>query len=420
MPKKLQIRLILGLFALAGLFTLYRWWREFTVDPDLGVANTIGWIAAVEYLDEGSRTIILKPDGTKTPVPDHPAGATDREPVWRPDGNRLFFVSDREENTFLVYRWNLANNRVERRAIGTRSMSDLSFGPPGYVARDGTGIITQGGFVLSYDPREGATRQLLPPVVDDRGTTEEGGTQDQFDAVYKRLGTSFRTALWGTNRESIIVVMRREQGEVLVVQGLVPVTNPQTGSTSVPGPLPLIAGDRIDVEVSSKGQVVFSVRGFRWLDPQQIPKEFVKNGVATTPYRHVVGFLDSSQPTGQVQPILASNDDKIVPGAPRVSPDGDEVLISMGELNDRGQFKGRDLVRFPVAANGATQGRGILQGDILDYQWQPNGQGILFVRRDGSNRMIFSANADGSNVKNRSGEGEFGVPVMSPQREGGQ
>ncbi|MFX9042746.1 hypothetical protein ABTN45_20195, partial [Acinetobacter baumannii] len=71
--------------------------------------------------------VAIKPDGTIVESPDFVKGSRDRDAVWRPDGNRIFFSSDREEKAFNIYRWNLATNKVVRRTLGKIGKTDPSF-----------------------------------------------------------------------------------------------------------------------------------------------------------------------------------------------------------------------------------------------------------------------------------------------------
>lgn len=414
MNSKLTRHLVVGLFAIAVLFAAYEWFKGFSQDPDLGTARTSGYVAAIEYLPEGAQVVLFKEDGTKIPSPDYVKGATDRDPAWRPDGHRLFFASDREPQVVNIYRWNPATNKIEKRSLGRRGKGNIVFGPPGYQEPVATAIITSGGIVLSYNPKDGSTKQLLPPVEEERSDTEEGGSAGQFEALYERIGQSFREARWGQGRNSIVAVMRRDGGEVLVVQRM-GFVKAEDGSSRILPPSVVAAGDRIDFDVSSDGRVAVAVLGFQFPDRNNIPPQFVKKGVATPPYRHALIAFDPDKPEEGLTTLALSPNDQGAMAKPRFSPDGQELLVLLGSFGDTGQFTAEQLARLPVKEGGVREGSSVVMGNVLEAEWHPKGEKIVFVKRDGR-RALFTVDRDGSNEKRLSGDqGDFGSPRFSPQ-----
>jgi hypothetical protein len=249
--RRMLLRFAIGLFALAALFFGYQWWRSYSQDPDLPAkADTKGMIAALLLHEDGAQAVVFEANGELRKSPGYTPGANDKELVWRPDGNRLFFMSDREDQAFHVYRWNLASDAVMRRSFGTRSQSSPTFAPIGAAGANDTALLTSGGFVVEFDPVHSAIRQVLPPVGRERAESDEGAAS-QFDAIYQKIGTSFRYARWGKDKESVVAVMRREDDtEILVVQDM----------TEAKPPAAIIAGDRVEFDISPEtGVVAFSV-----------------------------------------------------------------------------------------------------------------------------------------------------------------
>lgn len=418
--NKLALRIVVWLFAIAILFAVYQWYRGLGHDIDLPVkADTAGFIAAVERRDNGSIAVIFRPDGTKVEAPDYKAGAQDKEVVWRPDGNRLFFSSDRVDDSFNIYRWNTGRNTVERRSLGSRSQSSPNFSPFGPPSEQNKPLIIAGGFVLELDPKDGSAVQVLPPPQREIAQSgEEQTVADQFTTLYGRIGTSFKEARWGKDRAYIIAVMRREGGEVLVIQPTRP-TKDADGKLRPALPVMLEAGDRIEIDVAPSGIVAASIIGFQFPDPNTVPEEFIKDNKVVPPFRHALVLVNPEKLGTQEVSSAAfvSATDKVCLQQPRFSPDGSKILAVGGSVKDGINFTPEVLVSLPAQPNGFMNHTVLLSGEIRDPSWRPDGKEIVFVKRDDqSPRAIYRIGANGSGEKRVSQDAAsyFG-PVFSPQ-----
>ena len=281
MNKQLVKRLIIGLFLIAVLFTAYKILERMTIDPDPGTSDTTGMVAATEFVEGGSKVVVFAADGTKREVPGYKKGESDVEPVWRPDGQRLFISSNRKGRSNNIFRWNLATNKVEQRSHGSRGEGGLYFGPPDWPHLENSGLITAGGVILDFDQMMQQTHQVLPPsqFAGSNASGEESGS-GTMDATYERIGLSFRSAKWGAERKVIYSVMRRDADEVFVISYMEPF-----GGQTLP-PIPLLAGQSIQFDVGADGTAVVSIQGFDFVDDRQIPPDFIKDGKAVKPYRN--------------------------------------------------------------------------------------------------------------------------------------
>lgn len=414
MHPRLAKRILIGLFAIAALVLGYQYLRQLGEDPDFGTANTSEAIAAIELLDDGSRAVLFDAQGNKVPSPGYQAPAADREVVWRPDGNRLFVVSNREGKGFQIFRWNPGAESIELRSVGTRNVAGLWFPPEATQDSTVSGLVTAGGFVLEYAPREATLRQILPPTSGEGARGEDGGVVGQFDSVYQGIGQSFRLAKWTQDREWIVATMRREQGgEVLVAQQMTPVQNPQTGVSAVPPPAVLAAGERIDFDVAATGAVVYSVQSFRFPDPQRVPPEFIKDGKVVPPYRHALVTLQLGQPEAPPKILFAGTNNEQVTANPRFSPNGADVLVEAGTFDPSAGFQSVRLIVLSTAGEGQVTPLAI---GAREASWHPGGQKVVYVRSEGGRRLIFTANRDGTGEQRVLGaSGNYRFPTFSPQ-----
>lgn len=235
---------------------------------------------------------------------------------------------------------------------------------------------------------------------------EDGSSMGPLGALYGKLGESFRKARFIPGREKVVAIMRRDRGEVLLVQDLV-----LTAEGKLKPPSPLIAGDRVDFDIAPNGTVVFSSQGFQW--PQEPPKEFLKKGRVTFPFRHFIGLYDPAKDS--TTPVAASPDDQKGFGAVSISPQGDRILAIAG-LYDGTSLTPTVLLVMPANEKGMSAMAPLVRGEVFEPSWFPSGRKIVYVRRDGTSRSIFTANDDGSGEKNiTAGKGDFGFPKVSPQ-----
>ncbi len=409
--QRLLLRLAIGLLLIAGLVFGFQMLRNFGKNPDILRGVSIDMIAALKYEGEGAKVVVFDAQGNMTEVPGWKPGVKDGPPVWRPDGQRLFFSSDREENTFHIYRWRPgATEKADRRTVGTRSKGTPWFGPLGYEGINDTAILTSSGFVNEYSPIDGAIRQLLPPVTGG-GTQqgEEGGTIDQFAALYERIGESFKVARWGKDRRFMIATMRREDGDVLMLQDFQP-----NAEGVLPPPVPIFAGENIAFDVALDGSVTAAIQEFTWIDPEEIPEQFVKDGVATRPFVHGAIHFDPAD-LKTLKIVFAAQDGTQVAANPAYSPDGSKLLFSVGTVTS-GNFDPKGII---IGEPGKPVGEYTVLTDKVCFEiaWLPSGEGLIYARRDGKNRRIYRYDLTaGTETAISSGEGEFAFPTFSPQR----
>lgn len=415
---KLLVRTFILLLAVAGVFLGIQKVLDWRKDPDSGVSDTAGMVAALEILPEGQQAVAFDVAGKKVPSPDYVAGKTDRDLVWRPDGNRIFFSSDRKEGAYHIFRWNVGAGTVDQRSTGTLSKFDPSFSPvpPGsdaatITAAGNNALITQGGFVLEFNMREATTQQLLPPPGGVTVGADEGsGGSGQFDALYKRFGNSFRLARWVGNGGHIAAIMKRDEGEVLIIQNL--------NATDEKEMLPraIFGGDRIDLDVDPKtGAAVFTVLNFQFPDLDNIPAESIKNGKAVKPFVHGIFIMDVSKPGNEgLAPLAISNDMKQAFGPVSVSPDGSQIAVSTG-IYDGNNLDPVGLIAMPLKPGGMQEGTGLVRGKIYEASWNPKGDVLVYIKREGKERAIYRINRDGSSETKVSDGGNYMTPKFSPQ-----
>lgn len=416
--QKLLLRTFFLLLAVAGVFLGIQYVLQWREDPDTGVIDSNGMVAALEILDDGQQVVLFDKDGKKVQSPDYKPGKTDRDIVWRPDGNRVFFSSDRTDGAYHLFRWNPGSEKVDQKSTGTLSKFDPSF--PVVDTADAsaiklagdTAMITQGGFVLDFNIRKSTAQQLLPPPggVTMGADEEGGGGSGQFDSVYKKYGTAFRTARWIKNQEYIAAIMKSDVGEVLIIQKMA------AKDPSELVPRPVFGGDRIDMDVDpSTGNVVFTILNFQFPDPENIPAGNIKNGRAVKPFVHGIFVMDPTK-TGNdsLAPIAISQDDKMAFGPVSVSPDGSQIATTTGVF-DGTNFEPAGMAVMPLQPGGMQAGTPVVSGKIYEITWHPNGETLIFIKRVGSERAIYKINKDGSTEVKVSDGGNFMTPKFSPQ-----
>lgn len=406
------------LFVVAVLIFGYRIYRDWSKDIDLPeAANTAGHISAIRLLEDGSQVVVFDADGNLIESPGYTPGKNDKDAVWRPDGNRLFFVSDREENAQNIYRWNFGAKAVSRRTYNSRTKGLPNFLPGDPTSK--TALITSGPFVLEFDPAEAVTRQVLPPISKERVAVDtESGAGGQFDAVYRMLGQSFREAKWTPDKSFVVAIMRRDVGEALIVQDL----------RSDTQPVPIAAGDRIEFDIDPKtGRIVFLVLNFQLLDPSQAPPEMIKNGRIVLPFRHLIAMADPALLGQKAEGVKAtvdiarSNSDRAAFHALSISPDGSRLVVVGGAYDPGRTSVAPDaLVVMPLQESGAQAASVVLREKVYEPSWHPNGETLAFIRYNAKGqRAIFKVQIDGTGLTEVSKDaGDFAFPRFSPQTGG--
>ena len=406
------------LFVLAILFGAYRYVDSRKNDFNYGSSSAEGLISAIKRTDDGAEAVLIEKDGTVKGTDSYKPGATDRDPVWRPDGKFLFFTSDRTGNTSHVFRWNPDQSDAEPRTVGSRGRTSPTFPAEDVPDADDAMLIISGGTVQALDPTSRMTPQLLPPntstITQNSADDEQGGSEALFESLYGKLGTSFSYARWCKDNRYIAAIMKRDGGEVLVIQDMTVGTNGK-----LPNIIPIVAGDHVAFDISPKdGNIVFAVEGFQWPDPDHIPEEFKKGNKITTPFKHVLGFIDPTVKTG-LQPISVSRNDVIAYESPSVSPDGSKVLAIAGPYDPSSQsIASKVLVSAPVQVGGAQAMTKLIDGEVYEPSWSHDGKLIAFAMRSNGHRDIYTMHDDGSSqVDITGGKGDFSNPRFNPQQK---
>lgn len=421
MHKQNLRRLIIGVVAIVVIFFGWSMFRNYAKDPgDVGTVDSEGWVLAVEDTDEGYRTVVFNPDGAKTTLSGSADQEDDIEATWRPDGNKVMLISNREGGSFSVYRWQPDTQDAElRMPRGTRNAAGLWYPQSGDALQNDGGIVIVSGLVHRIDQRTQKLTQILPPPSMNRGGAQEEGASGMSGAmsgVYATLGTSFSAANWAGSDQALYAVMRREEGGFLLIYNRL-----GTDTSGMPfPPVQLAAGDRIDLDVLPNGVAAVAIEGYKWPDPNdpRIPEQFKKDGELTVPFENVM-FI--ARPTAEGAPpnmtvaFSASNDQVL--RHPAFAPDGTAIIGSAGTLKE-GQFKSDALIIFPPEEGGVQKAQPIVPGPAEMPAWHPNGKMIVYVGKDDQGRgRLFTINFATQTRKPLGEPGRFTNPMFSPKTD---
>ncbi len=412
MQKQIAIRLIIGLLAIAGLFIGWQKFSEFAKDPDLGNYNSVGEIVAIDQSGTNSKAVIFSSDG-KAKYPKEKdiknKNFRDSELSWSADGQRVFISSNRMSNSYSVHRWNPETDDIEVKRENSRFQSAPYFDAANDPQADQNGLITSAGSVLDYNVRSGITRQILPPVADNRVVTDEGGSASPMSQMFDKIGSSFKTARWTKDRMGMFATMKGDAAEAALVVDF--------SKAEASPPMEIVRGNRVKLDMSTDGRAVIMVQGFRFPDS---PDGSVANVKQEKPFLNALMIvnLDSD---GRPKPtyIMASADDKVVVGDFAISPKGDKIAVVVGTIDaDSGSFIPQGLAIMPFEEQGAVQATPILLGEVGEISFSPDGAKLAFIKREGSFSNVYRINVDGSGETKISPDGRYASPIFSPQIAG--
>ncbi|MFY7881792.1 MAG: hypothetical protein ACOVR6_05805 [Fimbriimonas sp.] len=378
-------------------------------------SDTSDMIAAVQYTKTGSLVSVVKNDGTIV-TPDTESGklVSDRDIAWDPKGNRLFFISDRKDSSFHIFRWDPAHNgSPDQKSVDKAGRSNLAFDVQDKGIGELSGLVTVRGTVQEFFPKTAKSTTVMPPsgkaqmAVTDEASGAVGGAGSNMELMYSRYGVSFRVAKWFGNRQFIAAVMRREDGgESLIVQDLTP-----DDKGNQRAPQLLFIAEKINLQVDpSGGALVFSL-----VNTYPMPDE--KGNLQKLPFRNGLFILDPTKADAErMGPLFFAPTEELAVASFAVSPDGSLLLAAVGSSTKEGTIEVKGLLTCPLKIGGGQSMTPILAGAVADPCFSPKGDKIAFVKREGTKRSIFVAKVDGSDQRNLTGDkGDFANPVFSPQ-----
>lgn len=409
MQKKIAIRLILGLLAIAALFIGWQKFNEFAKDPDLGSYNSVGAIAAIDQSGTNSKAVIFKADGSEQ----YPKEADlknenyrDSEISWSSDGQRVFISSNRKTNSYSIHRWNPETDEIEVKRENSRFQSAPVFDLNNDPQADQNGLILSGGSVLDYNIRTGVTRQILPPVADNRIVTDEGGSASPMSQMFDKIGSSFRSARWTKDRQGMFATMKGDASEAALVVDF---------SQAEPSPpLEIVRGNKVKLEMTNDGRALILVQGFRFPDS---PDGSVADPKQKKPFQHAL-IIASQGGDGRpaLSYIMAGADDSVAIGDFVISPKGDKVAAVVGTIDDKtGAFISQGLAIMPLEEQGALKATPLIQGQIGELSFSPDGSQLAYIKKEGSYSNVYRIKVDGSGETKVSPDGRFASPIFSPQ-----
>ena len=405
-------RLAIMAFILAILVYGFYWFVGLKGDLQLP-SDTSGMISAVKQLNEGSQVVVLDAQGKITESPEYTSGKSDRDTVWDPLGNRLFFISDRKQDSFHIYRWDPQRGTVDQKSIDRAGRSGLTFDVQDKGTGDLVGLVLVRGTVQEFTPKTAKSRQVMPPT---KMTTSdpESGSSSAFEVIYKRYGQSFKAARWFGNRRYIAAVMRREdKGESLIIQDTQP---DEKGVTRQPQLL--FVAQKINLTVDpTTGALVFSIAEILpILNPDGSPVLGPDGKAPKYPFTHGLFMLNINESGPKLEFIGPSPSKDVCFGSPIISPDGTSMMFVIGKYTGEGNMENNALGSCPLKAQGIQAGGALATGNITDPSFSPDGRKIAYVKQDGGHQAIFIASSDGSGSKNISGSaGDFSSPLFSPK-----
>lgn len=418
--QKLVLRTAIGMLVLAALIFGFQYLRGRKKDlTDIGTVNSAGWIAAVEQEPEGSRVVYFDANHDIHRSPEHKEGSLEEDPLWRPDGNRIYFSSDKKDGIFQIYRWNLATGAVENRAP-----SHVSRTSPAVDPFDDNGLLfLQSGLGYKLDVLSGKSTRVFPPVEHNRDEKEQ--QDEDATAPQSRGGFDYgmgeryklKRAKW-LDRHWLLGVQRLENGEALIAQ------TTDLRENSLQPFILLVSGKKVMFDiVPDTGEIMCGVAGFEFNANQPVPQTFVKNGKVEKPFKFVLfkgkleDYVKGFAEMAQHHILMASQKDNEGFSDLKISPDGKWVAICLAESDPDQVVRPTSLVVYPVDPK-AGQPSGLLQAPVYDPTWSPDSETLAFTIREGENQLVYTIARTGGEPKRISPDhGIFTTPKFSPQVE---
>lgn len=407
-------------FALISIVTIgvlligFRFFKNFADDPDIGDFQSAGHIVAIELNNDGGRAVMFDEAGKRIDAPKpEKESYDDREVSWSADGQRIFISSNRELDSYNIYRWNPARDEIRRRSIGSRSQGAPWFWPGAEADKIKSGLIQSGGQIQELDTKTGDLSLVMPPS-GDRVVGAEEGSKGAMDA-YSRFGQAFLKARFAGSRDRIFALMRNDEGYTLIYQ---PIGLDQMGQPL--RPVEMYRGDRVDLDTDLNGVVGVVIDGFAFPDYAEIPAEYIKDGKVVPPFGSGVFRIevDASNVPNAIPVVLAPPDAEETLGDIAVSPDGTKVAVVVGKKLDGGGFEPLVLLVMPFTQNGGQNATPVVQGAVSSPSWSPDGSKLTYLLRDGSNVDVYRSNADGSGATKLTNGGKWSMPQFSPATGG--
>jgi len=245
--------------------------------------------------------------------------------------------------------------------------------------------------------------------------------------MYDRIGKGFKSARWGPGRQSIYTVMDREGDDVFV-------QNPLTKEINKGRPLPFVAAKRIEFDTDKAGAAAIVVRQFQFLDPENVPEEYLKDGKAVPPYDCGLMIIppDGGQPVLVCQtkgprfflgkpdkPMITAKSGALTIGSPRFAPDGSAVAFVIGDLSGERGIKGQGLMVVPLKAGTPFEGpQMIAQGNIEELTWSADARYMAFTDQvSPTERTLNLVDFQSKQASVLGKGGLFSSPAFSPQTE---
>lgn len=410
-PRTAKRLAIMGVILVALIYGFY-WFVGQKGDIILG-SDTSGMISAIKLQDQGSQAVVIDQSGKVTESPNYVVGKSDRDLAWDPAGNRLFFISDRKDESFHIFRWDPQRSEVAQKSIDRAGRSSLVFDSEDNGSGELVGLVLVRGTVQEFTPKTAKSRQVMPPTT--RGQEDSGsGSSSTFELIYKRHGRSFKAARWFGNRRYVAAVMNREdRGQSLIVQDSLP---DEEGKTKPPKLIFL--GEKINIAVDPiTGNLVFTIAEILpVLDQDGKPVKGPDDKPIIYEFSHGIFMLNVTDGKFELQPIGTSPQKDICFGNPVPSPDGKNLMFLVGKYSGEGNMEITSLESCDLAPSGVNNHQTIAPGSVADPSYSKDGNKILYVKEDAGKQAIFMANKDGSDAKNLTGSsGDYASPLFSPQ-----
>lgn len=378
---KRRERLLIGVLVvviLVGALALIRsqpWGR---VDLRPLKPTTTNWIVCVRLNEDAFGDIVmLLPDGDTLKITDDPHD--DRSPDWAPDGKKLVFSSNRRENVYQLWTVDPDGKGLMQLTLG----GGAKLAP--FYDRDGKHILhIAQGLVTEIDVKGVHATQLIPSA-------------EQMTFVRETYGQiAFRYAKRPTPN-LIAAVQRIDEGEQAVLQDLT--------ATQQQLALPvLISGEQVDLDWAPQGlSLVVAGAGLRVPTPEG---EQLMGGVIRFDFGEKIEEV-------RPQPLWLSPDNTQAAIEVAWSPDGSRVAFVLCEREPDGSLRRVGLATVPEAGGIPTV---VVRGEVYHPSWAPDGQQLVFAMGKPGSRHIYTVRIDGTELTQRTQEGDYITPRWSPAR----